>query len=115
MHDAQFSNSPTEPLLVIEQPFFAPQTAAIAAERPVGSNHAMARDYDANHVRAIRTTNCATGIFIAKTLCHPRIRTRFAHWNGLQDFPRAQLKRGSDRRQRNFKLQLLPSEIVFQL
>jgi hypothetical protein len=50
---------------VIEQPFLAPQTAAVPAERSVGSNHPMARDDDANHVRAIRATNCATRIFIA--------------------------------------------------
>ena len=91
---------------VIEQPFLAPQTATVPAERTVGSNHPMARDDDANHVGAIRATNCATRIFIAQALCHPRIRTRFANWNRLQDFPRAQLEGGSDRSQRNFELQL---------
>ena len=98
--------------LVIEEPFLAPQTAAVPAERAVGANNAVARDDDANHVRAIRATNCATRIFIAQALCHPRIRTRFANWNRLQDFPRAQLKGRSDRSQRNFKLQLLAGEIV---
>jgi hypothetical protein len=89
---------------VIEQPFLAPQTATVSAERPVGSNDAMARDDDANHVRAIRATNCATRIFIAQALCHPRIRTRFANWNRLQDFPSAQLEFRADRSQRNLKL-----------
>ena len=77
---------------VIEQPFLAPYTAAVPAQRAVGSDHAVARDYDTNHVRTIRATNCATRIFVAQALCHPRIRTRFANWNRLQDFPRAQLK-----------------------
>src|SRR5438128_958852 len=82
---------------VIEEPFLTPQPAAIAAESPVGSNHAVARDDDANHVRAIRATNCATRIFIAQAPCHPRIRTRFANRNRLQDFPSAQLEGGPDR------------------
>src|SRR5215211_9360681 len=100
---------------VIEQPFLAPQTAAVPAERPVGSNHAVTRDDYANHVRAVRATNCATRIFIAQALCHPRIRTGFANWNRLQDCPCAQLERGSDRSQRNFKLQLLACEILPEL
>src|SRR4029453_10535153 len=82
--------------LVIEQPFLAPQTATVSAERPVGSNYAVAGDDDANHFRTVCATNCATRIFIAQALCHPRIRTRFANWNGLQDFPRPQLEGGSD-------------------
>src|SRR4029079_98015 len=68
-------------LLMIEQPFLAPQTAPISAEGPVGSNDAVTRDDDANHVRAIRATNCATRIFVAQSFCHPRIGTRFAKWN----------------------------------
>src|SRR4029077_20645993 len=100
---------------VIEQPFLAPQTAAVPAERAVGSNHPMARDDDANHVGAIRATNCATRIFIAQALCHPRIRARFANWNRLQDFPSAQLEGGSDRSQWHFELQLLAGEIVPKL
>src|SRR5947208_15677511 len=100
---------------VIEQPLLAPQTTAVPAERAIGANHAMARDDDANHVRSIRATNCATRIFIAQALCHPRIRTRFANRNRLQDFPRAQLEGGSDRSQRNFKVQLLAGEVVPEL
>src|SRR5262249_18423634 len=103
------------PSLVIEQPFLAPQTAAVAAERAISANDAVARDDDADHVRSIRATNCPTRIFIAQTLCHPRIRTRLADWNRLQDLPRAQLKGRSDRSQRNFELQLLASEIILQL
>src|SRR6188474_3087201 len=75
----------------------------------------MARDYDANHIRAIRATNRATRIFIAQTLCHPRIRTRFANWNRLQYLPRPQLKGRSNRRQWNVKLELLAGEVIFQL
>src|SRR4030095_1380523 len=77
---------------VIEQPFLAPQTATVPAERSVSSNDAVAWDDDANHVRSIGATNCAPRIFIAQALCHPRIGTRFANWDRLQDFPRAQLK-----------------------
>jgi hypothetical protein len=62
-----------ETALVIEKPFLAPQTATVPAERPVRANNAVARDYDANHVRAIRTPNRATRIFIAEAFCHPRI------------------------------------------
>src|SRR5437016_13458683 len=99
----------------IDQPLLAPPTTAVPTERAIGANHAMAGDDDANHVRSIRATNCATRIFIAQALCHPRIRTRLANWNRLQDFPRAQLKGRSDRSQRNFELQLLAGEIVREL
>ena len=58
-------------LLVIEQPFLAPQAAAIAAESSIGTNDTMARDDDANHVGAIRAANRATRIFITQALCHP--------------------------------------------
>src|SRR6201981_2825159 len=73
--------------LMIEQPFLAPQTAAVSAERAVGSNHAMTWNDDANHVRSIGATNCATRVFIAEAPGHPRIGTRFANWNRLQDLP----------------------------
>jgi hypothetical protein len=101
--------------LVIEQPLLAPQAAAVPAERPVGSNDTMARDDDANHVRAVRATNRASRIFITQTNCHPGIRTRFADRNRLQDLPRTQLEGRSNRSQRNFKLQLLAGEIILQL
>src|SRR6516164_341567 len=100
---------------MIEQPFLAPQTAAVPAQRAIGANHAMARDDDGNHVRAICATNCATRIFIAQALSYPRIGTRFTYWNRLQDFPRAQLKGRSDRSERNFKLEPLAREIILQL
>ena len=60
-------------LLVVEQPFLAPQTAAVSAERPIGANDSMARNDDANHVRAIGATDCTARILIAQALCHPRI------------------------------------------
>src|SRR5437016_374721 len=100
---------------VIEQPLLAPQTTAVPTERAIGANHALARDDDANHVRSIRATNCATRIFIAQALCHPRIRTRFANRDRLQNFPRAQLEGGSHRSERNFKLQLLARKVTAQL
>src|SRR5437762_6023771 len=75
----------------------------------------MTRDDDADHVRSIRATNCATRIFIAQALCHPRIRTRFANRNRLQDFPSAQLEGGPDRSKRNFEHQLPAGEIVPEL
>src|SRR4029077_2663780 len=64
---------------------------------------------------AIRATNCATRIFVAQVLCHPRIRTRFANWNRLQYRPGAQLKRRPDRSQRNVKPELLAREVILQL
>jgi len=39
---------------VIEQPLLSPQTATVTAQRAIGANDAMARDHNANHVRAIR-------------------------------------------------------------
>src|SRR5262249_61420704 len=80
---SQGSRSLYPPLLMVEQPFLPPQTAAVPAERPVSSNHAVARDDDANHVSAIRATDCTTRIFISQAFCHPRIRTRFSNWNLL--------------------------------
>ena len=50
---------------VIEQPFLAPQTATVPTEGAIGADDAVARNDDANHVRAIRATNCAPRIFVA--------------------------------------------------
>jgi hypothetical protein len=64
-----FSFAP--PPLVIEQPLFAPQSTAIAAERSVGANDAMTRNDNANHVCAIGASDSASGVAVAKTLRHP--------------------------------------------
>src|SRR5947208_13187924 len=75
----------------------------------------MTRNDNANHVRAVRTANRAARIFIAESLRHPGIRTRFADSNLLQNFPGAQLKWRPDRRQRNVELQVLARKIISKL
>src|SRR6185295_2787909 len=40
-------------LFVLEEPLFAPPAAAVAAERPVGSNHAVARNDDRDAVLTV--------------------------------------------------------------
>src|SRR5205085_6847768 len=101
--------------LVIEQPLLAPQAAAVTAQRAVSANDAVARNDDANHVRAIRATNRPAGVFVAKPFRHPGIRPRLADRDRPQDFPRAQLKRRADGRQRDIELQLSAGEIIAEL
>src|SRR6266550_2763985 len=67
--------------LVIEQPFLAPQPAAVTAQRTVGANDAMTRNNDADHVLAIGPAHRATHLDITEFFRHPRIRARFAGWN----------------------------------
>src|ERR1044072_6804300 len=62
---------------------------------------------DAHHVFAIGTPDRAAHFNIAELLCHPRIRTRFADRNRTQNFPGAQLKRRTDRRQRSVEREVL--------
>src|SRR6266404_114070 len=100
---------------VIEQPFLAPPSAAVTAQRAIRPDNAVARDYDANHVRAVCATNCAARIFISQALRHPRIRASFPHRDGPKDFPGTQLKVRSDRRQRNIKLQIFAGKIITEL
>src|SRR5437016_10586098 len=91
--------------LVIEQPFLAPQSTAITAQRAIRANDAMARNHDANHVCAVRATDGATRVLISELSRHPRIGTRFAHRNRTQNFPGPPLKGRPDWRQRNVELQ----------
>src|SRR6266478_3475282 len=75
----------------------------------------MTRDHDANHVRAVRAANSTPRIFISKAFRHPGIRTRFADWDCLQDFPGAQLKRRAYRRERDIELKLFARKILSDL
>src|SRR5438094_470284 len=88
---------------VIEQPFLAPQSTAVAAQRSIRSNDAMTRNNDADHVLAVGATDCASHLDIAELFCHPGIGTRLANRNGTQKFPRSKLKRRSNRRQRQIE------------
>src|SRR6266566_8977642 len=101
--------------LVIEQPFLTPQSATVTAQRAIRADDAMTGDDDANHVGAVGTTNRATRVLITELFRHPRIGTRFAHWDGPQDFPCSQLKVRPDRRQWNVELQVLAGKIISQL
>src|SRR5438046_555622 len=94
-------------LLVIEQPFLSPQTAAVTTERAISANDTMTRNHDTNHIRAVRATDSAACVLISELLRHPRIGTRFAYRNRTQNFPGSQLKVRADRRQRNVELQVL--------
>src|SRR5438270_11019989 len=100
---------------MVEQPFLSPQSTAVAAERAIRANDAMARNHDANHVRAVRATNGATRVLISELSRHPRIRARFAHRNRTQNLPGPQLKVRPDWRQRNVEFQFPAREIAGQL
>src|ERR1700680_1219865 len=100
---------------MVEQPFLAPQSTAITAERAIGANDAMTWDDDAHHVFAIGATDRATHLNIAQSLCHPGIGSRFTQRNRAQGFPCAKLKRRSHRRQGDIELEILSGEIIGQL
>src|SRR6266508_2693682 len=55
-----------KPPFMLEQPFLAPQSAAVPAERAVRADDTMTWDHDANHVRAVRPTNCAARVLISE-------------------------------------------------
>src|ERR1700681_4659041 len=94
--------------LVIEQPFLAPQSAAVTAERAIGANDAMTGDDNANHVGPVGTSDRAARGRNSQTLGHPGIRARFADWNRPENFPGSHLKIRTDRRERNIKFQICP-------
>src|SRR3954465_1948657 len=48
--------------LVAKEPFLAPQAAAIAAQRPVRRDHAMARYDERDRVLAVRGSHCPDGL-----------------------------------------------------
>src|SRR6266496_388445 len=102
-------------LLMLEQPFLAPQTAAVSAQGAVSADHAVTRDDNADHVRAVRAANCSTRVFISQALRHPGIRACFAYGNRLQNLPSPQLKRRTNRRQWNIELQIFTREVIGQL
>ena len=57
--------------LVVEQPFLPPEAAAVAAERAVGADDAVAGNDNGKHVRAVRSADGASGIGYPEALCHP--------------------------------------------
>jgi len=67
--------------LVIEQPFLAPQSTAVPAQRAIRANNPVTRDNDANHVRAVCAAGCAARVFVPEFLCHPGIGACFAGWD----------------------------------
>ena len=50
---------------MIEQPFLAPQSTTVPAERAVRTDYAMAWDSDTNHVRAVGAPDRAPCVAIA--------------------------------------------------
>src|SRR5687768_9172634 len=101
--------------LVVEQPFLAPQAAAVAAEGAVGANDAVAGDDEAKHVRPIGTAHGALGVGDAELPGHPAVRARFASGDGAQEVPGPALEFRSDRREGKVELQILAREIISKL
>src|ERR1700720_560442 len=73
--------------LVIEEPFFSPDSAAVSAERAVGADDTMAGNDDTHDVVAVRPANRARHLGVAQFLRHPGIGTRLADGNCLKRLP----------------------------
>src|SRR6266571_1768323 len=100
---------------VIQQPLLAPAPAAIAAERPVGSNHPMARDDDRDAVLAVDAADGADGARRSDAARHVRIRPRLAVGDLAERAPRGELELRAALLQREIEIAPRPREILAQL
>src|SRR3954454_6959899 len=78
--------------LVLEQPFLAPESAAVTAQRSVRADDAVTRNDEAKHVRAIGAPDRAACSGNSESIRHPGIRPRIGGRNAAQRFPCAQLE-----------------------
>src|SRR4051812_11182345 len=58
-------------LLVIQQPFFSPQSATVATQRSICTDNAMTWNHNTKHVASISVAHCAARIRISEHLRHP--------------------------------------------
>ena len=103
--------------LVIEQPFLAPETAAVTAEGAVGADDAMTRDDDRESMFvpfARPTARRAPGIPRRSAIkMEKRVSRRPGLERGTLTSPHLEI--GSDRRKRDVEFQTLAREITSEL
>src|SRR5258707_13779876 len=78
-----------------EKPAFAFDAAAIARERTIRSNHAVARYYNANRIGTVGQAHRPDGIWTADSPCERGVRNCRATGNSPQRLPHLALKRGA--------------------
>src|ERR1700674_5490582 len=100
--------------LVFEQQLLAPESAAVARQRPVGAYHAMARHDDRHPVVAVGSCGGARSIRPA----HPPRELLVADSPAGRDFPQRRpdltLEVRSREAERNPELAQLPGKVVLQ-
>jgi len=101
--------------LQIEQPAFRFDAAAETRQRPVHTDHAMARNDDRDGIGAICRTDGANRFGVVDMNCDVGVRARFTVRNRRQRVPDRALKIGTIRRQRYIEGATFPVEILFQL
>jgi len=82
---------------VVEQPALAGQAAAVAGERAVGADHAVAGDDDADRVAAVGQAHGAGGCGTAELLGERAVRRGGAVGNCLQRLPHLLVEGRADR------------------
>src|SRR6185312_9497110 len=83
------------PAFVFDKPLLALESASIARERSIRTDHAMARYHDRNPIGSVRQadgTHCAR---MFQTGSERAIADRFARWDCTQRLPHSSLKCGS--------------------
>src|SRR5690349_21493231 len=103
------------PRLVLEQPALARQAAAVAGQRAVRADHAMARHDDADRVAAVRQADGARTVRAADALGQLAVALGRAIRNVEQRAPHALLEFGADRVERDREAAQLAGEVRAQL
>ena len=82
-------------MLKVEQLALDVKTAAVAAQRSAGCDHAVAGDDDGDWIPVVRHTDGAVGVGMANGLGDVTVAASLAVWNFEQCMPAGQLELGS--------------------
>src|SRR3546814_6898365 len=93
-----FSARITMRALLVDQHALAFQPPAIAGQRAITADHAMARHQQCDMVGRTRARHCTHGLRLADRRRNFGIRAHFAVRNRLQIFPDFKLERGAARK-----------------
>lgn len=72
---------------MLQQPFLAPETAIVAGEPAVFSNHAMAWNYDGDGIFPVGIANCPAGLNITYVSRYLLIGAGFSIGNFTKSSP----------------------------
>ena len=100
---------------MIEQPLLPPPAAAVAAERTVGPDDAVAGNDDGDLVLAVDAADGADGAGRSDAARHVGVRPRLAVWDLAERLPRGELERRAALLQRQVEVAPRAGEVLAQL